>query len=37
MDQHEQQIDLLQEQIERRRKRGLEELAKIVNRGRHPV
>jgi len=37
MDEHEQQIDLLQEQIERRRKRGLEELAKIVNRGRHPV
>jgi len=37
MDQHEQQIDLLQEQIERRRKRGLEELAKIVNRGQHPV
>lgn len=30
-------LDLLQEQIERRRKRGAEELAKIVNRGRHPV
>ncbi len=33
----ERQMDLLQEQIERRRKRGLEEIAKIVNRGRHPV
>ena len=31
------QPELLQEQIERRRKRGIEELAKIVNRGRHPV
>jgi superfamily II DNA or RNA helicase len=37
MDQTEQQVDLLQEQIERRRKRGKEELAKIVNQGRHPV
>jgi len=33
----EEQSELLQEQIERRRKRGLEELAKVVNRGRHPV
>lgn len=30
-------MDLLQEQIERRRQRGLEEIAKIVNRGHHPV
>ena len=30
-------FDLLQEQIDRRRKRGLEELAKIVTQGRHPV
>ena len=37
MDEHEQQIDLLQEQIERRRKRGMEEIAKIVNQGQHPV
>ena len=37
MDQTEQQVDMLQEQIERRRKRGKEELAKIVNQGRHPV
>jgi superfamily II DNA or RNA helicase len=29
--------DLFQEQIERRRQRGLEDLAKIVNRGQHPV
>ncbi|MBN1955253.1 MAG: DEAD/DEAH box helicase [Anaerolineae bacterium] len=28
---------LLQEQIDRRRKRGMEELARVVNRGRHPV
>ena len=33
----EQESELLQEQIERRRKRGVEELARIVNRGRHPV
>ncbi len=33
----EQGSELLQEQIERRRKRGIEELAKIVNRGRCPV
>jgi SNF2 family DNA or RNA helicase len=33
----EQQIDMLQEQIDRRRKRGKEELAKIVNQGQHPV
>jgi superfamily II DNA or RNA helicase len=32
---HEQ--DMLQEQIKRRRKRGKEDLAKIANRGRHPV
>ena len=37
MDQTEQQMDMLQEQIERRRKRGTEELAKVVNRGRHPI
>jgi len=37
MDQTKQQIDMLQEQIKRRRKRGLEELAKIVNQGQHPV
>jgi len=30
-------VDLLQEQIERRRKRGMEEIAKIVNQGQHPV
>jgi superfamily II DNA or RNA helicase len=29
--------ELFLEQIERRRQRGLEDLAKIVNRGRHPV
>ena len=33
----EQHLQLLQEQIDRRHKRGLEELTKIVNRGRHPV
>ncbi len=33
----EQQFDMLQEQIERRRQRGMEELAKIVNQGQHPV
>ena len=33
----EQQVDLLQEQIERRRKRGKQDLAKIVNRGQHPI
>jgi len=32
-----QQFDMLQEQIERRRQRGMEELAKIVNKGKHPV
>jgi hypothetical protein len=37
MSQAQQQVDMLQEQIERRRKRGLEDLARIVNRGRHPV
>ena len=37
MDQAEQQMDMLQEQIDRRRKRGKEELVKVVNRGRHPV
>jgi len=37
MNQAQQQIDLLQEQIERRRKRGKEELVRIVNRGKHPV
>jgi superfamily II DNA or RNA helicase len=37
MAQTEQQMDMLSEQIERRRKRGLEELAKIVNQGKHPV
>jgi superfamily II DNA or RNA helicase len=31
------QSELLLEQIERRRQRGLEDLTKIVNRGRHPV
>ncbi len=36
MDQ-DQENKMLQEQIERRRKRGQEELAKIVNRGKHPV
>ncbi len=30
-------IDMLQEQIDRRRKRGLEEIARIVNKGQHPV
>ncbi len=33
----EQEFEMLQEQIERRRKRGMEDLAKIVNQGRHPV
>ena len=37
MDQTKQQTDMLQEQIKRRRKRGMEELVKIVNQGRHPV
>ncbi|MFQ6100094.1 MAG: SNF2-related protein [Anaerolineae bacterium] len=37
MNKTQQQTDMLQEQIERRRRRGLEELAKIVNQGRHPV
>jgi superfamily II DNA or RNA helicase len=37
MNRNDEQQDLLQEQIERRRKRGMEELTKIVNRGRHPV
>ncbi len=31
------QADMLQEQIDRRRKRGKEGIAKIVNRGQHPV
>lgn len=33
----EQELKTLPEQIERRRKRGIEELTKIVNQGRHPV
>jgi superfamily II DNA or RNA helicase len=37
MSRNDEQQELLQEQIDRRRKRGLEELAKIINRGRHPV
>lgn len=37
MDQTKQQTDMLQVQIERRRKRGKEELVKIVNQGQHPV
>jgi superfamily II DNA or RNA helicase len=37
MNHNDEQQELLQEQIERRRKRGLEELTKIVNRGQHPV
>jgi hypothetical protein len=37
MNQTQQQADMLQEQIKRRRKRGMEELAKIVNQGQHPV
>ena len=37
MDQPEESFDLLQEQLDRRRKRGMEEIAKIVNRGQHPV
>jgi superfamily II DNA or RNA helicase len=37
MNHSDEQQELLQEQIERRRKRGLEDLTKIVNRGRHPV
>jgi len=36
-DQMQEQVDMLQEQIERRRKRGLEDLAKVVNQGQHPV
>jgi len=31
------QYDLFQEQIDRRRKRGSEEIVKITNKGRHPV
>jgi superfamily II DNA or RNA helicase len=37
MDQPEESFDLLQEQFDRRRKRGMEEITKIVNRGQHPV
>jgi len=37
MDQAEEQFDLYQEQLDRRRKRGMEEIAKIVNKGQHPV
>jgi len=37
MNQTQQQTDMLQEQIKRRRKRGMEELVKIVNQGQHPV
>ena len=37
MDQPEESFDQLQEQLDRRRKRGMEEIAKIVNRGQHPV
>jgi len=33
----EQDLEMLQEQIKRRRKRGMEELTKIVNQGQHPV
>ena len=31
------QYDLFQEQIDRRRKRGDEEIVKITNKGKHPV
>ena len=37
MNQTEEQVNLLKEQVDRRRKRGKEELAKIVNQGKHPV
>ncbi len=37
MTQTEEQFDLLQEQLDRRRKRGMEEISKIVNQGQHPV
>ncbi len=37
MPQDEEQFDLLQEQLDRRRKRGMEEIAKIINQGQHPV
>jgi len=37
MDQTQRQTDMLQEQIERRRQRGLEEITRITNRGDHPV
>ncbi|RLC67315.1 MAG: helicase Snf2, partial [Chloroflexi bacterium] len=37
MNQSERETSLLQEQIERRRKRGAEELARVVNQGKHPV
>jgi len=37
MHQAQDQVDILQEQIDRRRRRGTEDLAKIVNQGRHPV
>jgi superfamily II DNA or RNA helicase len=37
MNHDDEQQELLQEQIARRRKRGQEELTRIVNRGRHPV
>jgi len=37
MTQTEEQFDLLQEQLDRRRKRGMEEIAKIVNQGQHPA
>ena len=32
-----QQPEMLTEQIERRRKRGMEEIIKVVNKGNHPV
>lgn len=31
------QLELFREQIERRRKRGVEEIARIVNLGKHPL
>ena len=37
MTQTEEQFDLLQEQLDRRRRRGMEEIARIVNQGQHPV
>lgn len=37
MNETEEQFDLIEEQLVRRRKRGMEEISRIVNQGHHPV